>query len=265
MGGIAILDTDEKERANARLPERFALSKTRAALLSCAALTTLAALVPLLLWQNREQRDAVSLNNLRRLGQGLLLYSQDWDDRPMPPVLATAQGVTTWPQILLPYLPDKATLNNPLNPLARHTTDPTGSYAVPSSYALNSRFCNTFGLGTYPLDALELPYRTALFVEAGPMRSDPVHAPPPADSDSAVARLDYGDIGDTSGGKFAYPSSRNGKIALVAADGHAETVVVAHYFPTDGPHDKRYGRIGGAIYNWNGGFATGETDKPPRE
>ena len=102
-----------------------------------------------------------------------------------------------------------------------------------------------------------------MFLEAGPLQKDPLHPVPAASP--AIARLDYGDISDTSSGLFCYPSTHSGKIALVAADGHAETVPVAHYKPTDGPHDKTYGRIGGALYNWNGGFATGETDKPARE
>ena len=230
-------------------------------------LAALASAPPLLAWQAREQRAAASVNNLRRLGQGLLIYAQDWDDRPMPTALKietpTRTQWRTWPQTLLPYLPDKATLDDPLNPLAASTTDPTGAYAVASAYALNSRFYNTFGLGTYPLDDLELPNRTALFVEAGPAQKDPLHPVPP--ESSAVARLDYGDVSDTASGLYYYPASHNGKIAVVAADGHAETVAVAHYRSADGPHDKRYGRIGGAIFNWNGGFATGETDRPPRE
>ncbi len=236
-------------------------------------LAVLASVPPLTAWQRREQRDALSVNNLRRLAQALLLYAQDWDDRPMPPVLkieriekieaANQTTWRTWPQTLLPYLPDKATLDNPMNPLAKSTTDPTGAYPIDSAYALNSRFYNTFGAGAYPLDALELPFRTALFVEAGPMRRDPLR-PVPA-SGSAIARLDYGDISETANGLFCYPSPHNGKIALVAADGHAETVTAAHYRPTDGPHDKLYGRIGGNLFNWNGGFATGETDRPPRE
>ena len=113
-------------------------------------LTALASIAPLTAWQRRDQRDAVSLNNLRRLGQGLLIYAQDWDERPMPPALkvetANQTQWHTWPQSLLPYLPDKATLDNPSNPLAKETTDPTGVYPVMSAYALNSRFYNTFGI-----------------------------------------------------------------------------------------------------------------------
>ena len=267
MGRVTMPDADDSAHA-ARSQARKRAAATGARILAAGLLlAALASIAPLTAWQRREQRDAVSLSNLRRLGQGALLYSQDWDDRPPPPVLAvvTPAGTQyrTWPQFLLSYLPDKTTLDNPLNPLAKNTTDPTGKYAVTSGYALNSRFYNTFGPGTYPLDNLELPYRTVLFIEAGPTQSDPLH-PVPADA-SAVARLDYGDVGNVVNGRFCYPSPHHGKIALVAADGHAETVAVAHYRPTDGPHDRRYGRVGGAIYNWNGGFATGETDKPPRE
>ena len=269
MGGVTISDVDNPEGTPSNRTGRKRANAAKGARIFVAVLllTAIAGLAPLTAWQRREQRDAVSINTLRRLGQGLLLYSQDWDDRPMPPVLTLkTSGEThyqTWPQTLLPYLPDKNSLDNPANPLAKSTNDPTGKYEITSAYALNSRFYNTFGPGTYPLDDLELPYRTVLFIEAGPAQSDPLR--PDSSAHFALARLDYGDISDTVNERFFYPSPHNGKIILVAADGHAETVTVAHYRPTDGPHDKLYGRIGGNVYNWNGGFATGETDKPARE
>ena len=262
--------TEEETASDAAIengtPRRKVSTRGKFLLLCGALLTALAVGVPLTAWQQSEEKEAVSVNNLRQIGQGLLLYTQDWDDRPMPPVLhLTDNSWRTWPETLLPYLASRAPLDNPLNPLQKHTLHPKDGYKISAGYALNRRFWNTFGTGPYSLDDLELPYRTALFVEAGPMRPDPLHAPSAANRPVPLGILDYGDIGDRFNALSPYPSAHHGKIALVAADGHAELVTVAHYNATDGLHDALYGRIGGTLYNWNGGYPNGETDYAPHE
>lgn len=220
-------------------------------------------LVPLFRWQQGELTRTRSVNRLRRLALGLLLYAQDWDGRMMPPAARLPEGTwLTWPQVLDAYVEPSETFLNPANPFQngfpRH---PEHGYPVRTGYALNRRFWGVFSPGPFPLDNLELPEQTALFVEAGPMWRSPVHAGPRAD----IALLDYGDTMDRVHGMCPYPSPHNGKMAVVAADGHAQAVTVAHYTPDQGPHDPLYGRIGGKIYNWNGGFPNGETDTSPRE
>lgn len=104
-----------------------------------------------------------------------------------------------------------------------------------------------------------------MFVEAGPMWTAPI---PSADGNAragTTAALTYGDTEDRFNGLFAYPSLHANRLALVAMDGHALSVIVSHYSAADGPHDKLYGRIGGHIYNWNGGHPNGHTDQPARE
>jgi hypothetical protein len=209
---------------------------------------------------------AESLSNIRRIGAGALLYAQDWDSRLMPP--ATQQEETqwlTWPRLLRPYISGEDSIfsnpSNPVTPFHSNVHHPRYGYPIDSSYALNRRFWNAFGPGPFPLDNLEMPEQTVLFVEAGPMWGDPLKER----TSSRTALLDYGDTLDRIQGLVPYPSTHDGRMAVVAADGHGLMLTVEHYSSKDGPHDPRFGRIGQTIYNWNGGHPNGETDLPPRD
>ena len=226
-------------------------------------------LPPLLSWQRAETERANSMSNLRRLANGLLLYVQDWDGRAMPPAERLANGSwRTWPQTLRGYVTPATVFNNPANPVTpfsgslRHPVD---GYPIDSAYALNRRVWGVFGPGPVPLDNLELPEKTVLFVEAGPMWRSPRQAPRTAADRADFAVLDYGDTTDRIRGFCPYPSTHNDRMAVVGMDGHAVTLPIDHYGPADGPHDRLYGRLGGSLYNWNGGHPNGETDRPPRE
>jgi hypothetical protein len=226
-------------------------------------------LPPLLSWQRLEQQRAVSLSNLHRLSMGLLLYTQDWDGHTMRPAERRPDGSwRTWVDALHPYVGVPTFFSDPANPVApfgpkvRH---PVYGYPISSSYALNRRLWDTFSPGPFPLDNLELPGQTVLFVEAGPMWRDP-RRPPRRDAERAsIALLDYGDTTDRVQGFCPYPSPYEGRMPLAAVDGHAAIVRVMHYSAAEGPHDPLYGRIGDNIYDWNGGYLNGQTDSPPRE
>lgn len=228
---------------------------------------TAAGLILLIIWQQREQRRAESLSHLGRLANALLLYTQDWDG--CPPVPAERQGDGSWhlwPDRLRGYIGSESLLSCPANPVPadpKSLRHPTHGYSVATSYALNRRVAGVFDPGPFPLENLELPSQTALFVEAGPLRRDPRH--PYHASALPLAVLDYGDTCDRVQGLSPYPSLYGGRMAVVAMDGHALTVHVAHYGPEDGPHDPVFGRLGSAIYNWNGGYPNGQTDQPRHE
>ncbi len=232
-------------------------------------LLSVAGLLPLLSWQRVEEQRALSLSNLRRLGIGLLLYAQDWDGRMMRPAEHRPDGSwRTWVEALRPYTGPSSVFSNPSNPVAPFGPEahhPLDGYPIASSYALNRRFWDTFSPGPFPLDNLELPGQTVLFAEAGPMWRDPRVAPRQPSDRASIALLDYGDTTDRVQGFYAYPSSHAGRMALVAADGHGVVVRVAHYSAADGPHDPLYGRVGDSLYNWNGGYLNGQTDRPPHE
>jgi hypothetical protein len=223
----------------------------------------LVGLGPLVKWQQGEIKRAKSFSNLRRLATGLLMYAQDWDGRLMPPATRLPDGHwLTWPQLTDAYVNRSDVFQNPANGFGSNPPrHPKEGYAVRTGYALNHRFWNVFTPGPFPLDNLELGEKTALLVEAGPMWSHPKRAERVSDT----ALLDYGDMMDRVNGFCSYPSTHNGKMAVVAVDGHAVTLEVKHYGPEDGPHDRLYGRIGNSIYNWNGGHPNGKTDTPPRE
>lgn len=231
-------------------------------------------------WQQVGEQKARSLSNLRRLSDSWQLYAQDWDGYPVPPVERRPDGNwLTWQQRLGGYGVSEYLFENPSNQTGtrRHDRylpnhlptdglhDPKRGFAVETSYALNSRFWNTFAPGPFPAENLELPAQTVLFIEAGPMSPDPLRAPHDRKESGDLALIEYGDTLDRLSGRYCYPSTHDGKMALVAADGHAPSLRVEHYLPSDGPHHPLYGRIGADIYNWNGGHPNGELDQPPHE
>lgn len=222
-------------------------------------------LPPAARWQRMGEERALSLSNIRRIGQGALQYAQDWDSETMPPAAQFSKRMwLTWPRLLQPYVSPDSTLSNPSNPLVPfHSSirDPIHDYPIDSAYAINRRLWNTFSIGPFPLDNLELPEQTVLFVESGRMWSNPLRW----SQGLNIGLIDYGDTTDRYAGLSPYPSTHDGRMAVVAADGHGIILTVLHYETKDLPHDVLYGRIGSGIYNWNGGHANGETDRPPKE
>jgi hypothetical protein len=231
------------------------------------ATTLLAILVipPVFRWQRMSEERASSLSNIRRIGQGALMYAQDWDSNMMPPEQEISERQwLTWPRLLQPYVSPDSTFSNPSNPVLPFRSslrNPMNDYPIDSSYAVNRRLWNTFAPGPFPLDNLEMPDQTVFFVEAGRMWEFPLRWT----EGHNIGLIDYGDTTDRYGHLCPYPSTHDGRMAVVAADGHGALITVQHYDAKDGPHDALYGRLGSGIYNWNGGHPNGETDRPPRE
>ncbi|MDE2126296.1 MAG: hypothetical protein KGJ62_06885 [Armatimonadetes bacterium] len=253
--------------ANAPASRRGPGARTGIAVVVALVVIMSIAVGPLYRWQQLESQRTESISNLRQLANAFLEYSQDWDDHPMEPARPLASGWQLWPDDLRGYITGHSVLSNPSNRIDpdHPLEDPSRRYAVSTSYALNRRVWGVFSPGPFPLDNLELPERTAMFVEAGPMWSAPVPSETVGASHGHIAKLTYGDTEDRYSSLFAYPSLHGNRLALVAMDGHALSVVVSHYTAASGPHDSLYGRIGGHIYNWNGGHPNGRTDQPARE
>lgn len=227
---------------------------------------------PLFAGQKIGEQRVRSLSNMRHLADSWQLYAQDWDSLPVPSVEHRHDGTwLTWPRRLNAYGALPTVLSNPANSISTLPNplndfhDPKRGFVVTTSYALNQRFWNTFASGPFPADNLELPAQTALFVEAGPMSMSPLHPPQNAEESKGLAVLEYGDCQDRFGPLIPYPSTHDGRLAVVAADGHATSFHVEHYTHKEGPHNSLYGRIGGDMYNWNGGHPNGEVDRPPIE
>ncbi len=225
--------------------------------------------IPLYSWQKMGQQRAESLANLHRVVYGALLYAQDWDGRLMVPARKLPDSSwETWPDLLKAYVTDPASFDNPSNSVfstGHKLIHPTLHYEINTSYAMNRRFWDTFGPGPFPMDNLETSGQTALFVEAGPMQRKPREIETDARKVSSAAIIDYGDTADIIQNRFPYPSTHYGKMVVAAADGHVSLTKVAHYSSHDGMHDPLLGRIGNGIYNWNGGHANGETERPAHE
>ena len=270
---MGALTDDSAEQNTSDEPATLETSKPTARkrlwILGAVLLIAAASAFPLYRWQQTGEQQARSLSNLRRLADAWQLYAQDWDACPVPPVEHRPDGSwLLWTRRLNPYGATSAILNNPASPVSALPTlphDPQRGFPINTSYALNNRFWNMFASGPFPADNLELPAQTALFVEAGPLSASSLRSPRRPDESKGLALLEYGDTSDRIAGLFPYPSTHEDKLAVVAADGHATPLHVEHYTQKDGPHNTLYGRIGGSIYNWNGGHPNGAVDTPPQE
>jgi hypothetical protein len=234
-----------------------------------AAIGLAIGLPQLLAWQRSQEQESQSVGNIRRVAVALLSYAQDWDDR-LPPIAARrgSGSWTTWPEAVAGYESARSSFVDPANPVPLSgpaCTNPIDHYAVRTSFALNARFWNTFGPGPFPVGNVELPEQTALLIDAGPLSREPREPASRASDRSRFAFLDYGDTTDRYNGLFRYPSPHSGLITVIGLDGHAVSRRVAHYSPSDGPHDRLYGLLVPGIYNWNGGHPNGQTDRPRRQ
>lgn len=267
MGTLEQAEHEGAAQSEPSIPNGNGLTLKRgiliAAIVAVAAAAVGAALLP---WQRQEQDRTLCMTRMRRVSMALQLYSQDWDGRLMPPTERLPDGSwRTWPEVLHPYVGAWSLMSDPSNPVpdeAGKLRHPTDGYEVRTAFALNRRFWNTFGPGPFPMDNLELPNLTVMLVTSGPMWRDPTHPP---QRPAAVGLLDYGDTTDRIDGLVPYPSAHDRKLAVCSVDGHAATLRVEHYSPSDSRHDRMFGRINGNLYNWNGGRPNGETDRPARE
>jgi prepilin-type processing-associated H-X9-DG protein len=240
--------------------------KLSAAIGVTLALVALISTPSLLAWQRENEQRTYSLSNLRRLTLALQLYAQDYDGcLPLTARKQTDGMWLTWTDDIKSYTQLRSTLDNPSNPIEGTVIEPTMGFKVKTSYALNRRFYGQFSGGPFPLENLDVANQTALLVEAGPMWTLTGRETNASPRRSHDARIEYGDTMDRYRGLVPYPSTHGGRIAIAAADGHAAAVRVEHYSAADGPHDTLYGRIGGELYNWNGGHPNGEIDRPPHE
>ena len=224
---------------------------------------------PIANWQIVNQQKMLSSTNIRKVGNALLIYSQDWDYRLPPPAERIPSGVwVNWAQRIRPYLTSESVFSNPANPIEpfnSKVTHPTEPRSIDSSYALNQRFWNSFSPGPFPTENLELPGETALLVEAGVMNQNQSRPLFHFGSPTGKALDIYGDTTDRIEDLIPYPAVHEDQTVVIALDGHSVASKPAHSDLKSGPHDPMYGRIVNGIFNWNGGHANGETDRPVRE
>ncbi len=250
-------------------PEQPATSNRKRLFFGFAVTLFLLSIFPIWRWQAINQQRMLSTTNMRKVGNSLLLYMQDWDYRLPPPAEKDKNGEwVSWAHRIRPYVSNDSVYSNPSNPVEpfhsklRH---PTENRPIDTSYALNRRFWNTFSSGPFPTENLELPSETALLVEAGAMTRVSTRPVFQLGTPTAFALDLYGDTTDRVNGLIPYPESHDGQSVIVALDGHSLAAKLAHIDHTGGPHDLLYGRISYGIFNWNGGHPNGETDRPVRE
>jgi prepilin-type processing-associated H-X9-DG protein len=207
----------------------------------------------------RESARTECLSNERRLSTALLLYSQDHDGRLPPPDYPDpglgSAGWRDWVGILQPYSTTEHIAECPANG-AGGAKEARHGYAFPYSYALNERFYGVFGPGPFPLENLEIAAQTVLVAEGGEFTGG-------RPATTADGKWSVSIYTDTAEWPWAYRSPHDGRMNVAAADGHVTTLKLAHY--TRAGHNALYGRLGGSIYNWNGGHPNGYTGGAPRE
>ncbi len=234
-------------------------ARRRGFVIAIGAFLLIAALigsVPALRWQGYQENRIACQTNMRRLSTALLLYAQDHESCFPPSQYVRSDGKwRTWVDVLDPYTGRRDLAECPINK-APGGLSAQFEFAYPYSYALNSRFFGAFGPGPFPLDNLEIPFKTALLVESGKRRKQSPFGPAYG---SEVANTYW----DTGADPLAYPSPHNGSMNVAAADGHVLGLRIAHYNLNG--HDPQFGRLGGTIYNWNGGHPNGDTAGPPHE
>ena len=224
--------------------------------LTIIGLVAVAAAVPAYHVQQVNEARVSCLSNQRRLSTALMLYAQDCNGCLPPPDMPTPGGWNSWVNLIDSYIRGEQDIaicaSNPAHG-AKHATL---GYSYPYSYALNKRFFGVFTPGPFPVENVEIPEQTVLLAEAGRLRLKSPFGPP----EKPFAMSAYTDTGSNP---LAYPSPHDGRMNLATADGHAVSLRIAHY-STIG-HDPQFGRVGGALFNWNGGHPNGDTAGPPRE
>jgi prepilin-type processing-associated H-X9-DG protein len=247
---------DESKSTSASRPSVPAARRAIRLLLFTLLAVVVAAGVPALSWQRLQSQKTRCVSNQRRLATALLLYAQDHDGRLPPVDYRTADGTWRhWVDISQVYISREDVAVCPANG-AEGATEPTKGYAFPYSYALNARFFGAFGAGPFPIENLELPAATALFVEN---RTFTAGQNPP----SAGARHALSGYWDYVTNPTAYATPHGSRMNVAAADGHVVTLTIPSSRP--GAHDALYGHLAGSIYNWNGGHPNGDTAGPPRQ
>lgn len=243
--------------ASSPVSARRGIPVSAAVMAIVAVMAVIAGGIPTIRWRSYQLGRVRCQTNLRRLSMALLLYAQDHDYRFPPPDYRTRNmGYRTWVDLLRMYIDRQRILECPWNPVGEGKHREKG-FSFRSSYALNARFWDHFFPGPFPIENVELPEGTVLLVEAGRRRTGSPFDPP------GTAPWITHTYWDTGADPTAYPSPHDRRMNIVALDGHIQTITVAHYCPAN--HDAEYGRLGGGVFNWNGGFPNGDTSGPPRE
>jgi prepilin-type N-terminal cleavage/methylation domain-containing protein/prepilin-type processing-associated H-X9-DG protein len=226
-----------------------------------AIIAILAAILFPVFAQAREKaRQITCSSNLKQIGQGILMYAQDFDEQyPMAFYGTSASGTTVaWPTLTQPYIKNAGIFRCP--DAGDATGNPAGS-TFPVHYGYNYYIGGnnnpSTGVMNVPLPALQKPAQIVMAVDTGTL---PVVNVPPtqwalklqstrkttvwllvhAGSNLIGTCCDYGS-----------PHPRHsGMTNVLWADGHVKSLPVESYYTLPG-REVAGGRPAGATPNWS--------------
>jgi prepilin-type processing-associated H-X9-DG protein len=248
------------------IPRRRRFGRVSPLLFALLALGITAAAAVGLRFQASQMAKTSCLSNERRISTALLLYAQDHDScLPPPECRVSAPGVEPpvwrhWGSLIDYCLSEDQRTVCPILSVEDAREERRG-YPFTFSYGLNQRFYGFFGEGSFPVDNLELPERTILLTESERFK-DPAGKSSGSGDSWRISSI-YTDYFERPS---AFPAAHEGRINVAAADGHVKNIEPARAgqdYP--GVHDRKFGRLGGSLYNWNGGHPNGRTFDPPRD
>ena len=161
------------------------------------------------------------VNQLKQYGIAAMLYSDDNNDRILPPLLP---GPTGWYSTILPYLGKNTRTSRPFMrcpTITRKYGDPP-AWAPASGYGMNQYFCSASGIaGRQHTENFMSPPKVSMIRE-------PVRTPLFYENESLISSSTYGGYcADGDAGHpwyyLLYPAHENG-FFVACFDGHVERV-----------------------------------------
>ncbi len=138
-----------------------------------------AILFPVFARAREKARQASCQSNEKQIMLGLLMYATDYDGRimaarmgrplewPQPQGNCSSRGYYTWLVVCQPYIKNVDLASCPTLGAMRNETDPdVARVDIPSSYGMNARHCNDWGLNVW--SRIELLARPAQHILIGP-------------------------------------------------------------------------------------------------
>jgi prepilin-type N-terminal cleavage/methylation domain-containing protein/prepilin-type processing-associated H-X9-DG protein len=160
----------ENRRRRADLQSGFTLIELLVVIAIIAILASI--LFPVFGRARENARRSSCQSNLKQIGLGIMQYTQDYDEQ-MPSRVVTTNPISTWKDLIQPYLKSTQIFACPSNPIAKEVTYQS-SLGAPAGYSPNSTHSlSVFGnTGAYSIASFQFPSTTIAACETTFVNSD---------------------------------------------------------------------------------------------